>query len=248
MATKVNWMRDVYKGKPQSQWNRLRAEYLAAHPEVAPPKARAGRRDAGQIPPPQAPNVFGPEPSPSFLPEADVSAMAAETAQRTLSDRVSSEEDLPDEFVHSLFDGRMQKLTVMGRNGSITDPIPGYDLYWFNDPGNTGITIAMAHRSGWSHVTHDEVIMADTVIGGNDLGSNVSYIMNPNLVPPTRGWLMKIPRELHQRQKLEFEKHHQRIEQAMTAGTLNAKPGDRRYTAQPGSALPPIEINTKLYR
>lgn len=214
-----------YKGVPKDQWAAKRAELAAAKQNIEQPAMTTA-----------IPNAFGTN-APELPPEPPKVAV-----------KINSEPEAPRHIPRNLFDGTLRKLSVMGRNQSFEDPIPGYRLYWFNDPGGSGVRIAQAELSGWSHVSHDEVIMADNLAGGNDLGSQVSYIVNPNLTPPTRAYLMKKPQWLDDVHQQERETIHQRIEGAMKQGTLNAKPEDGRYTAQPGSALPEIKISSKLYR
>ncbi len=151
----------------------------------------------------------------------------------------------------NLFDGTIKTLDVMGKNGSTTDPIPGYRLYWFNDPGGTGIRISQATLSGWEFVDNDDVMLTENLVGNNDLGSHVSKIVNPNVTPPTRAYLMKKPRWLDDQHMAERDQIHQRQEAALRAGTLGRKPEDKQYAPHEMSghtSLPPIEISSTLSR
>jgi hypothetical protein len=151
----------------------------------------------------------------------------------------------------NLFDGTIKTLDVMGRNGSTTDPIPGYRLSWFNDHGGTGIRISQATLSGWEFVDNDEVMLSENLVGNNDLGSHVSKIVNPNVTPPTRAYLMKKPNWLNDQHMAERDQIHQRQEAALRAGTLGRKPEDKQYAPHEmagHTSLPPIEISSTLSR
>ena len=206
-----------YKGIPRAEWSKMKA-------------AKQARTDA-----PESVGQFIDAPAPNVPHETSVAP------------RVNSEEPLGDFIPKNLFNGQMQKLSVMGKNGSTTDPIPGFHLCWVTDEGGTGIEINKARLTGYQFVEKDEVLLADHLAGNNDLGTHVSYIVNPSKVPPERGYLMKKPLYIHEAHQAEFAAYNQRIEDALRQGG-NRKPEDRQYTAQPGSTLPPIEISSNLYR
>ena len=160
-------------------------------------------------------------------------------------------EPAPVAPVRNLFNGQMRKLSVIGRNGSMDDPIPGWYLYWFEDVGNNGTRIAQAKMSGYEHVQTDEIALYDNLVpGNNDLGSIVRTVLNPRAVPPTYGYLMKKPLELHQMHQLEMQQVNRNLDAAVRAGTVGASSNDGRYRPGEirGSALPEIKISSNLNR
>lgn len=166
---------------------------------------------------------------------------------------ISSEpqpENQAEGIVRDLFSGTLKQLDVIGRNGSATDPIPGYELYWFTDIGGTGVRINQARLSGWQFVENSEVLLMEGLAGSNDLGSHVRKVVNARTTPPEYGYLMKKPKSLHEQHLREREKLHQRIDDALRAGTLGRKPGDKQYTRaeDPTSSLSPIDIQSKFVK
>jgi hypothetical protein len=159
----------------------------------------------------------------------------------------------PDEveIPPNLFSGETKELEVFGKNGSATDPLPGFRLYWFNDTQGSGVRISQAKRSGYEFVTNDEVLLNDSkVSGSDDLGTNVRKIVGQAGDKPLYAYLMKKPLWLHEKHQAEHEKVHQRQEQALRQGRVSDKRDDRQYAPGqvPGSNLPPIELDTKNYR
>ena len=157
----------------------------------------------------------------------------------------------------NLFNGFVKKLDVFGKPGTDPhDPIPGYQLYWFNDEG---FTISQAKASGWMHVQKEEVALNDAHDGpgNNDLGGNVRRMVSrPENPVVVHAYLMKKPNWLHELHmtgpdSIE-QKVHQKIEAQLRAGTAGDMRGDdRRYSAgnMPAgagvSSLPPISISSK---
>lgn len=182
-------------------------------------------------------NAFGP-------------VLGVELPPEPKSVRINSEPEVPDSIPRNLFSGSVKALDVMGANGSFEDPIPGYRLYWFNDIGGTGVRIGQAKLSGWEMVDKAEILLTENVVGNNDLGSHVSKVVNPNLTPPTKAYLMKKPKWLDQRHQDEREVMHQRIDRALRSGKLGSKPENRQYTKadDPSSSLPDIDISSNLYK
>ena len=213
-----------YKGIPRSEWPKIKAAQLA----------RADAPEAvGQV----VANAFAEAPAIDLPPEP--------AAAPASPPRVNSEPEATA-IPRNLFSGFLKQLDVIGRNGSEKDPIPGYRLYWFND---IGPRIAQAKQSGWELVNRDEVILNENLVpGNNDLGTAVSKVVNPNLNPPTRAFLMKKPNWLDQQHQAEREQVHQRTESALKAGTLGARPENRQYTAQAGSSLPKIETTSNFVK
>ena len=157
----------------------------------------------------------------------------------------------------NLFNGFVKKLDVFGKPGTDPhDPIPGYQLYWFNDEG---FTISQAKASGWMHVQKEEVALNDAHDGpgNNDLGGNVRRMVSrPENPIVTHAYLMKKPNWLHELHltgpdSIE-QKVHQKTEAQLRAGTAgDMRADDRRYSAgnvpagYGSSTLPPINLNAK---
>lgn len=152
----------------------------------------------------------------------------------------------PQAAPRNLFSGDVKKLEVFGRNGSNTDPIPGYRLYWFLDRDNSGTRLHQAKMSGWEFVQRDEVSINDVsaIQGNTDLGSQVRVFGGSFNQQPIYHYLMKKPQWLDQQHQAEREAYHDKIEGLLRKGKYNAKAEDKQYTAEemPGSALPPISI------
>ena len=211
-----------YKGIPKSEWGRVKTEQQAAKKHAKMPDV-----------PSNAFQAVAPMPLPPDIPMAPPA--------------VNSEPAIPDHIPRNLFSGAMKSLDVMGVNGSFEDPIPGYTLYWFNDIADR---IPKAQLSGWSFVDKNEVMLMENVVGNNDLGSQVSKVVNPNLNPPTKAYLMKKPNWLCKVHDEERETYHRRIDSALRTGTLGRTAGDGQYTAEedPKSIMPKIEISSNLYK
>ena len=216
-----------YKGHPKAEWPAIKASLAAEKQYTEAPM------------PDPVPNSFAAE-SPVELPP-----------QAPAPPRINSEPEAPTHIPRNLFNGTMKTLDVLGKNGSTDDPIPGFRLYWFNDPGNTGVRPSQAKMSGWEFVDRDEVLLTENLVGNNDLGSKVSKIVEPNLVPPTRAYLMKKPKWLDEAHQAEREELHQKQEGALRSGTLGRKPENRQYSPQEmrgQTSLPPIEISSNVFR
>jgi len=221
-----------YRGVPKKLWAQVRQGSAQTNPGESPPMSAAPEV---AVPP----NVFAPQ-SAVPLPQPTVE-----------TPRINSEPALENHIPRNLFNGTLKTLDVMGKNGSFTDPIPGYRLYWFNDPGGTGIRISQAQLSGWSFVGNDEVLLTENMVGNNDLGSQVTKIVDPGVNPPTRAYLMKLPRHIQDAHDAEREQIHQQQEAMLRAGTLGRKPGDKQYSPAEMAGrtnLPPIEIKSNLSR
>ena len=155
----------------------------------------------------------------------------------------------------NLFNGNRKRFEIMGKNGSFTDPIPGYRLYAFKDAGNR---IQDAIVSGWTFVTKDEVFLNDqwNTPLDTDLGSHIRIPANQNDESghPVYHVIMKKLKIHDQEDMEEFERLHDSIEQSLRAGTFNMTPGEKRYTAAnppvgSPSGLPPISMSSgKLSR
>jgi hypothetical protein len=193
------------------------------------------------------------------LPEVDRKALfkpAPKAATEKKSVPVSGGESAPvrpdhTEIPPNLFDGQHKSLEVMGRNGSYEDPIPGFKLYWFIDR-DSGTRLSLARRSGYEFVSNEEVVLNDNIVSGNDdLGGHVRKFSKEVLdSKPVYLYLMKKPKWLADRHADDFEKIHVRQEAELRAGRIstNAKDGQYRPGQIPGSNLPKIESDTKLYR
>jgi hypothetical protein len=139
----------------------------------------------------------------------------------------------------------------MGRNGSYTDPIPGFWLYWFIDR-DAGTRLSLARRSGYQFVSHDEVLLNDNIVTGNDdLGGHVRKFSKEVIDgKPVYQYLMKKPLWFKQKHDDQFELIHIRQEEEITRGRASTNPKDAQYRPgeMPGSVLPKIEREAKLYR
>jgi hypothetical protein len=162
----------------------------------------------------------------------------------------------PQSIPVNLFSGDRKRFEVMGKNGSFTDPIPGYRLYAFKDSGG-GMRISQALASGWQFVDKEEVVLNDSwnTPLDTDLGSKVRIPaeQNDEAGKPVYHYLMKKPLWLDAEHQKERERLHDQIDQSLRAGTFNMTPGERRYTAEhppigSPSGLPPISISSKLGR
>ena len=154
----------------------------------------------------------------------------------------------------NLFSGDRKRFEIMGKNGSLTDPIPGYRLYAMLDKGTR---ISDALTSGWLFVDKEEVVLNDfwNTPLDTDLGSKIRIPANQNDESghPVYHIIMKKDKALDQEDMDEFERRHQQIDEALRAGTFNMTPGEKRYTAErppmgSPSGLPPISISSKLAR
>ena len=174
----------------------------------------------------------------------------ATTAPTPEEKPVAAEAPKPRRRVN-LFNGQRKRFEFMGKNGSFTDPIPGYRLYAFKD---TGTRISDALQSGWTFVTKDEVVLNDSwnTPLDTDLGSHIRVPANQNdeSGKPTYHIIMKKLKIHDEEDMAELEKLHDNIEQSLRAGTFNMTSGEKRYTAAnppagSPSGLPPIFIPGK---
>src|SRR6185369_14189496 len=108
-----------YKGVPRSQWGMVKEQERLR--KMGPPN-------------PEIPTFPAPEPAP-----------AASVATATKVNSAAPVEAPP----RNLFSGQFRQMEVFGANGSNTDPIPGWRLYWMNDIGDR---INRARQSGWEFV------------------------------------------------------------------------------------------------
>ncbi len=152
-------------------------------------------------------------------------------------------------IARNLFSGDIRKLEVYGKNGSISDPIPGYRLYWFLDRDNSGVRLNQAKASGYEFVMNEEVALNDNSVAGNsDLGSQVRVHGGSFNNQPVYHYLMKKPLWLHEQHQADMQRVPDRIEYELKRGTFGQKAGDGRYTANEKSALPAIDISSTLAR
>lgn len=159
-------------------------------------------------------------------------------------------EDNHEEFPPNLFDGQRKNFEIMGQNGSFTDPIPGFYLYWFIDRGDG--RLQMAKRSGYEFVDYDEVVMNEDIVTGNDdLGGHVRKFAKEVLDgKPVYQYLMKKPLWLKAKHDEQLEMVHIKQEEAIMAGRVSKKKEDAQYARGdiPGSQLPKITIGQTLAR
>ena len=148
----------------------------------------------------------------------------------------------------NLFSGNIARLTLIGRDGSLTDPVPGFATRWFNDENGdqtrTGPRIQMALRSGWVFIERDEVALNEGLVPLNvDLGSHVREIVGKQQNgSPLFAYAMKKPQWLFDLHSKEREDNvNARIESSLRAGRSDKLPADKQYARD-------ISIDTKLYR
>ena len=239
-----------YKGVPRSEWARVKEEQRLLKNQRSQEAAIAGI--TAHAPPPPA-DAFAPPPVEGLPSDAELAAANAQQQREAPpAPRLNSDSINPEAIPPDLFSGTMKTLEVYGLNGSTTDPIPGYRLYWFNDHGGSGVRINQARTSGWEFVKNDEIALTENLVGGNiDPGSNVCKIVNPHAVPPMKAYLMKKPLWLNDAHMAQREQQHRKIEEALALGRVpDAKPSDRQYSRRddPTSSLPKIDISSHLYR
>jgi hypothetical protein len=229
------------KGIPRSEWARVKAERAAAAQTV--PVAPTPDRS------------FDPHIVRESLAPPDKKADAVFPQQRVEPDPYQfSEENIPP----NLFSGDQKHLEVMGLNGSMTDPIPGYKLYWFD--AKNGVRIAMAQRSGYTFVEKHEVLLNDGLEGSDDLGTHVRKIGNifggdTEDGKPQYMYLMKKPLWLVDKHNIQMEAVNNKYEQMLKSGQISRNNAqDRQFAGgsdvarSEHSKLPSIDIQSKLYR
>lgn len=148
----------------------------------------------------------------------------------------------------NLFSGDQKQLEVLGKDGTPTDPIPGYHLYWMND---VDIRIARAQRSGYEFVERDEVLLNDGLVSGDDVaGNHVRKLVGAIDGKPLYAYLMKKPLWIKQAHDLEYAKVNDRVEEMVKRGQLSKNPQDAKQYVNDGrspSNLPRNDSETKLY-
>jgi len=114
---------------------------------------------------------------------------------------------------------------------SVSNEIPGYRLYWFNDyPGR----IEAAEAAGYEFVTNQEVKINDFVTVGNaDLGSKVKRLVGKNEDgSPLYAYLMKIRLEWFEEDQRELQAQIDRTDSSIRRGTLS--PAEYQYVPSSG--------------
>ena len=149
----------------------------------------------------------------------------------------------------NLFSGKIRKLVLIGKDGNMDDPVPGYRTHWFVDVANSGVRINQARASGWEFIGNDEVaLMEGLTASNNDLGSHVRQIAGAENGVPYYQYAMKKPLWMEEAHKEEYEKTSiQPIKDVLKKGTISKNPADRQYSAGNAptlSSLPPNEIGT----
>jgi len=234
-----------YKGVPKSEWGRIKAE-------------QAQKRESAMVDEPKQPE-FDPAIVRETLQAPERKADAVFPQRRVEADipprpQEWSEDNIPP----NLFSGDQKHLEVMGKNGSFTDPIPGYKLYWFD--AKNGIRIQMALRSGYTFVEKDEVLLNEGLEGSDDLGTHVRKIGNiyggeTDDGLPQYMYLMKKPLWLVDKHNTEMERVNQKYEEMLRNGLISKNPQqDRQFAGGSDlaraerSGLPPIQIRNTLNR
>ena len=238
-------MANPMKGIPKKDWARVKAERAAAAASAQPaPQPAVAVTDPTFVRESLAPPVERPLSFPNNKVNTPETAMPAEF----------SEENIPP----NLFSGDQKHLEVMGLNGSYTDPIPGFKLYWFD--AKNGVRIAMAQRSGYTFVEKHEVLLNDGLEGSDDLGTHVRKIGNvfggeTDDGKPQYMYLMKKPLWLVDKHNVQMESVNQKYEDMLRRGLVSKNPQqDRQFAAgseialKTRSNLPGISIESKLYR
>jgi hypothetical protein len=209
-------MANPMKGIPRADWPKVMAERAA--------KATTELADAM--------NAATTEPPKSATPSALPSG----------STKPPKESEPPP---RNLMTGDIKHLEVWGKNGSNTDPIPGYRLHWFLDRDGTGSRMFLAKRSGYDFVMQDEVMLND-LSENLDEGSQVKVYGGVSPAgTPIFHWLMKKPNWLNEQHQKDMQKVPDRIEQELRRGTLGKTPDDGRYTRETElrSNIPEIKIS-----
>jgi hypothetical protein len=145
--------------------------------------------------------------------------------------------EMPKAPPPNLFNGQVQKLAVFGKPGTDPNkPIPGYELYWFDDIQD-GMIIHQAKASGWEFVEKYEIALNDAPVspGNTALDSHVRRWVTSNAGQPVYSYLMKKPDDLYKLHMEGPDSMEQKVlmplEERLRAGTLNDTPDQRRYTA-----------------
>lgn len=148
----------------------------------------------------------------------------------------------------NLFSGDQKSLEVLSKDGDWQDPIPGFYLYWMND---TDIRINRAKRSGYEHVSRDEVMLSESLTDGNDVaGNHVRKQVGAIDGKPLYAYLMKKPLWIKQAHDLEYNKVNDRVEEMVRRGQLSKNPGEVKQFVNDGrtpTAVPQIQSDSKLY-
>jgi hypothetical protein len=241
-----------YKGVPKTEWATVREQEAR--------RKAAEKLNEGMI----VPNAFVAETAIATEIPPEIAAAMTELPAPTEVPRgtmpqpidadavpgVNSDSPTAQAIPRNLFDGQMKSLDVFGKNGSTTDPIPGYRLYWFTDTGNTGVRINQARVSGWELVNKDEIALQENVVpGNNDLGTHVRKVVDARTSPPQYGYLMKKPVWLDDLHRKQLAQENENIVNSVRSGRHSSDHAEGRYTASQvaGSTLPKIEISSKAF-
>ena len=152
----------------------------------------------------------------------------------------------PETIPTNFLSGFVKRLEVFGDK-------PGFVRRRFNDDKG-GSNVAAALASGWRFSDRQEVQLNAAVTPRNtDLGSRVQECVGTNENGTALfAYLMEIPQWLFDKHQEARIAYHNQLRSQISRGTLGAKANDGRYSsANPppgGTKLPPISMNTKIYR
>jgi hypothetical protein len=249
-----------YKGHPRSEWPaltaKLKAEKATAEAAAAMNPDSVFDGGVGSIPVDVPRETSGAE---KFMQQVHQPRKAPDANFRQPSN-VSFDVPIPQPASRvskpNLFNGKIQKLVLVGKNGSTDDPIPGYRTHWFVDQANSGVRINQAKASGWEFINSDEVALNEGLTpGNNDLGSHVRQIAGTENGAPFYMYAMKKPLWLEQEHQAQYAQTAiEPIKEALLKGRMSKNASDRQFSAgdsiaqQTRSGLPPIEIGSKIVR
>lgn len=167
---------------------------------------------------------------------------AAHFAQNFVAPDPTKPETIPPNYLS----GFVKRLEVHGER-------EGFTRRWFNDDkGGSNIRAALA--SGWNFVERTDVQLNAAVTPRNtDLGSRVQECVGTNENGSALfAYLMEIPTWLFEKHQEARIAYNRQLMAQIKGGTLGANANDGRYSAANpppgGSSLPPITVDSKLYR
>lgn len=172
---------------------------------------------------------------------------STEAAAHFAENFVAPDPEKPESIPPNYLSGFVKRLEVHGER-------PGFTRRWFNDDkGGSNIRAALA--SGWNFAERTDVQLNAAVTPRNtDLGSRVQECVGTNENGSALfAYLMEIPTWLFEKHQEARIAYNRQLMAQIRGGTLGAKANDGRYSAAnppPGSqtSLPPITVNSKLYR
>lgn len=146
--------------------------------------------------------------------KAEVDAQVAERV-RAIEAGDKTREDFSDE--DQQFANFDKKLEVYGVD--LQEQLPGFVLRWINDERDR---IPRSQLQGWDFVKRSEVGLNDKVTPLNkDLGENIAVYVGANEAgQPMRAFLMKIPKEAHEKLMRRIDRQNDQIQEAIRRGAI----------------------------